>query len=239
MAKVIKSSSQLINDYQSLRKRNFFWLIVLIGSIITFPFIQFTGLTIFIAIIMLMVRNKQTQIMKAGVKGEKAATKVFKKLSDDYTVFHDLTVTYNGKQSQIDHVIVGPTGIFIVETKNINGKITMSNVENKWLIMKTGRKGGVYSKTMYNPVKQVGTHVYRLSNMLRDNNVHAWVQGIVYFSNEDSIVSIEGLEEIDIPIFSARNKGSNNLLKYIKMNRTEISKAKQVNAINVLKKVIS
>jgi hypothetical protein len=239
MANIIKSPSQLKKDYKQVKRINLLWFTILIGSILAFPYYQSSIVLALLAVYVIILRNKKTQILKAGVTGEKAATRVFKNLSNEYTVFHDLTVTYDGRQSQIDHVIIGPTGIYIVETKNIKGKITRSSEENKWNITKTGRKGGVYSKSMYNPVKQVGTHVYRLSNMLRDNKVHAWVQGIVYFSNEESIVSIDGCEIGDIPVFSARNKGTNKLLKYINKNSTEISKAKQEKAIKVLRKVVS
>jgi hypothetical protein len=240
MAQIVQSTSKLNEDYQLLKKKNRFWIYVIIASVLLSPL---TGglsfLFILLAIIMLNKRNKNTNVLKAGVSGEKAATKVFQNLSDDYTVFHDLTVIFEGKPSQIDHVIVGPTGVFIVETKNIKGRISGLIDESQWTVTKVGRKGGVYDKRLYSPVKQVGTHVYRLSNFLRDNTVHTWVQGVVYFSNHETKISIEKKTSKDIPVFAAKNGGSFDLLKYIEQTGNTLSKEKQVKTIKLLRTLVS
>jgi hypothetical protein len=54
-----------------------------------------------------------------GATGEQAAARKIDDLPDDYCVIHDLATPFGN----LDHVIVGPTGVFILETKNWKGTI--------------------------------------------------------------------------------------------------------------------
>ena len=40
--------------------------------------------------------------------------------------WHDVTVTSHGRRSNIDHLVVGPTGIWAIETKNWKGEFQKS-----------------------------------------------------------------------------------------------------------------
>ncbi len=64
-----------------------------------------------------------------GALGEQKVVKVLEQLPDDYYLINDFSVTfspalYNRKNDdyimsvQIDHLLVGPSGVFIIETKN-------------------------------------------------------------------------------------------------------------------------
>jgi hypothetical protein len=58
-----------------------------------------------------------------GFEGEKQVSKVLSStLSDDYFLINDVQLVA-GKRSNIDHIVLGPTGIFVLETKNHSGKI--------------------------------------------------------------------------------------------------------------------
>jgi uncharacterized membrane protein len=61
--------------------------------------------------------------LRSGIKGEKLALEVLSKLDSDYSIISDLEIEYDGKKSQIDSVIVGCNGIFVMETKNVKGYI--------------------------------------------------------------------------------------------------------------------
>lgn len=65
----------------------------------------------------------------AGAVGEEAVIGVLSKLPDSYHVFNDITIAFPRtifsntlkeyvRSAQIDHLVVGPSGIFIIETKN-------------------------------------------------------------------------------------------------------------------------
>lgn len=55
-----------------------------------------------------------------GATGEQAVAKKIDDLPDEYYVIHDLATPFGN----LDHVVVGPTGVFILETKNWKGIIT-------------------------------------------------------------------------------------------------------------------
>lgn len=76
--------------------------------------------------------KKRISDADTGAKAEQAVAKALEELPDDYFVFHDLEFPgFN-----IDHVVVGPTGIFLVETKSQKGNIT----QEKDVLLKNGRK---------------------------------------------------------------------------------------------------
>jgi hypothetical protein len=70
------------------------------------------------------IRAFQEELRKheLGLHGEElVARHLEKNLPDSYNVINDVTIHYRGKKVQIDHLVVGPTGLFAVETKNITG----------------------------------------------------------------------------------------------------------------------
>ena len=56
---------------------------------------------------------------KKGIMGEIEVEKALKALDDSYVIINNVRLP-NGN-GNIDHVVVGPTGIFAIETKNIRG----------------------------------------------------------------------------------------------------------------------
>jgi hypothetical protein len=54
-----------------------------------------------------------------GLQGEEAVSKELNRLSSDYTVFRGMNTLYG----DVDFIVIGPTGIFVVEAKHWSGKI--------------------------------------------------------------------------------------------------------------------
>lgn len=57
-----------------------------------------------------------------GARGEERVAYILSGLSDEYHVFHDFVA--GGEH--VDHVVVGPTGVFSVETKSWRGSVSVS-----------------------------------------------------------------------------------------------------------------
>ena len=54
-----------------------------------------------------------------GYIGELGVRLILKKLKkEEFEVLHNIMLMKDGKTTQIDHIIVGRSGIFVVETKN-------------------------------------------------------------------------------------------------------------------------
>ncbi len=49
--------------------------------------------------------------------------KYINNLSDEYEIHHDFPV----HNSDIDHIVIGPNGIFVIQTKNLSGKVIFKN----------------------------------------------------------------------------------------------------------------
>jgi hypothetical protein len=63
-----------------------------------------------------------------GIEAEEYVDDIANELPNGFIPLHNLVV---GNKGNIDHVIVGPTGIWVIETKSHNGKITFDGRELK------------------------------------------------------------------------------------------------------------
>jgi hypothetical protein len=69
---------------------------------------------------------------RRGANGERITALWLGRLPDGWHVFHDVPVGERG--ANIDHVVVGPAGVFTVNTKNLTGKL--------WVGAKSIRRNG-------------------------------------------------------------------------------------------------
>ncbi|MCG8542390.1 MAG: NERD domain-containing protein [Clostridia bacterium] len=102
------------------------------------------------------------------VKGSfgEAAVKVYLSRLDKekYRILHDVMISNDkGSTSQIDHVIVSPFGIFVIETKNYKGWILGNEKSYQWAQV-------IYKKKekLLNPILQNHGHVKALKALLKD-----------------------------------------------------------------------
>ncbi len=91
-----------------------------------------------------------------------------------YRRFHDVIIPTKNGTTQIDHLLVSPYGLFIVETKNIKGWIFGSENQPKWTQSLYGKK---YS--FQNPIRQTFRQKKSLSEYLglHESIIHT----VIYF----------------------------------------------------------
>lgn len=94
--------------------------------------------------------------VQVGEAGENMVREAIKNLPPDrYVVLHDVWLPMeDGGETQIDHVIVSPFGIFIVETKNWKGLIYADAKSAVWTKFNLGHKD-----TYKNPIRQNYKHI--------------------------------------------------------------------------------
>ncbi|MGC9451387.1 MAG: NERD domain-containing protein [Oceanipulchritudo sp.] len=80
---------------------------------------------------------------------------------ETYRRFHNVIVPARNGTTQIDHVIVSPFGIFVVETKNYQGWIFGSADQAQWTQSIYGKK-----HRFQNPLRQNYRHIKCLSDYL-------------------------------------------------------------------------
>lgn len=235
MAKIFKKPSALRQDY--LRQKNkvkramltacIFVLTAILGNVfMRGETLYSVGIILFIISALGFIiccgyagaKQNTVASLKQGVDGEDITANILKNgLSDKYIVFQNSVITFDGKKSELDLIVVSPSGVFVVEAKNINGKVEGSYTKERWRQHKIGHKGGEYSAEFYSPVKQVATHIFRLAGFLRQNGAPVFVNGIVYFVNEDTELEISGAAD-RIPVL----QGEKNLIRYIKKTENPI-----------------
>jgi hypothetical protein len=72
----------------------------------------------------------QLQAFLKGAKGEEMVARTLALLPGTFSVFHSVPARLPAPGgADMDHVVVGPTGIFVVETKNWSGLIAIQNGE--------------------------------------------------------------------------------------------------------------
>ena len=58
-----------------------------------------------------------------GKMGEKMVLSHAEQLGEDYVMLHDCTLPCADGTTQIDHILISPFGVFVIETKNYDGWI--------------------------------------------------------------------------------------------------------------------
>jgi hypothetical protein len=123
---------------------------------------------------------RKYHIYRGGWVGEKQVSNILiHSLGDDYYLLNDL---YLGKGSgDIDHIVLGPNGVFVLETKNWSGTISCSGDE--W--QRAGKQNFSGS-----PSLQVKRNTAKIKQIIENNqNLRAldiWVEGIVVLTNKHS-----------------------------------------------------
>ena len=108
----------------------------------------------------------QDERSKAGYKQEQnVAFYLRREFGDDPSVLiiNDLRVEYNGERAQIDHLVVHPYGLVVIESKSVCGEVKV-NGRGEWSRSYRGEWYGMPS-----PVRQAELQEALLKDLLRDN----------------------------------------------------------------------
>jgi membrane protein DedA with SNARE-associated domain len=150
-----------------------------------------------------LLRRKSQSNTTQGYIGEKNTALELKALSGEYRVLHGRTVRSRGTSQDIDHLVIGPNGLFHIETKNWHGSIRFTE------------KGIERSQPEHHddPTAQLTRHEFVLKELLRAHKIEAEVVGILNFADPQS--EIEGSS----PVFMTVRL--NQLVAAIKNYRTQ------------------
>lgn len=131
-----------------------------------------------IYIVMRIMKKKRTK--KIGKNGEKKVQKILNKYARfrDAKVLNDVYLPLYEETTQIDHILVAPFGVMVIETKNWAGSIYGDPSEEQWL-----QVVGDDRNHHYNPLKQNKTHVDNLRHVFKKCDVYRVnVEGVVVFA---------------------------------------------------------
>ena len=140
------------------------------------PFI----LIIVVLVLVLILKVSKRKIL--GVMGEAQCSSILRRLpKDKYNVINDVLIKHDKGTTQIDHIVVSVYGIFVIETKNYNGKIYGNDQSDNWT-------KSIYKNrfSFYNPIKQNYGHIKAIKNFLNLKD-SSKIIGIVAFSNRATL----------------------------------------------------
>jgi len=133
-----------------------------------------------IAILIIGVPIMNMIMNSAKMKGKRGEARVIKSLAtlpEYYYMMNDVVLRTAHGTTQIDHVVVSKYGIFVIETKNYEGKIYGDDDKEKWKQLFVNdvqyrRSWKTYTyvtkNLLYNPVKQSKGHAYHVKQLLKD-----------------------------------------------------------------------
>ena len=133
-----------------------------------------------------------------GKIGEWRISLLLKNVTKDYDskVINDVVIEVEGKSSQIDHVLIDRSGIYVIETKNYSGRIYGSYDDKNWTqVLVFGHR----KNKLYNPILQNKVHMYRLMEVLGiKNNIHSlvvFVKSNIEYINADEVYTPRTLKK--------------------------------------------
>lgn len=108
---------------------------------------------LFTYFIILLLIKIFTPTIKGWV-GERIVQSRLRSLPEEYVLLNDIMLRKDTGTTQIDHILLSPYGIFVIETKNYSGWIFGNEYQKQWTKTMYGKK-----YKFYNPVMQNYGHV--------------------------------------------------------------------------------
>ena len=147
----------------------------------------------------------------SGNVGELSLSSVLNSLPDCYHILDNILLKTKKGSTQLDHVIVSPFGIFVIETKNHKGMIFGDCMGRVWTQVLNGH--GHFK--LYSPVLQNAGHIHHLSKQSKIPD--RFMTGVIVFTNSDANLmnvncpfcfNVDGVYDyitsFDTPIFSEK-----------------------------------
>ena len=100
-----------------------------------------------------------------GRRGERRVRRILRPVcrKGGFRLLNDIYIKSCGREAQIDHVLIGRSGVFVIETKNYDGRIDGTSDMKEWTQTVDGKES-----TFYNPLWQNWGHISALRDLLGD-----------------------------------------------------------------------
>lgn len=109
-----------------------------------------------------------------GKMGEKMVALHAEQLGKDYVMLHDCTLPCDGGTTQIDHILISPFGVFVVETKNYEGWIFGGARQKQWT-QQLYKKRFRFQNPLHQNYKHIKVLEVLLADLLEAEHLHSLV----------------------------------------------------------------
>ena len=158
-------------------------------------------------ILLIFIVRKKRNISKIN-KGEKEVNNLLNKINR-YKLLSDVMIKSQNGTSQIDHILIGKKGIFVMETKDYSGLIYGDEYSKYWTQIINRN-----SNQFYNPIRQNYGHVKSLERCIKRNDIFI---SVVVFTNKSKLKKVK----TDTPVIQL-----NKLKRFIKRYKSDIRLSK-------------
>lgn len=126
-----------------------------------------------------------------GKVGEKVTGRYLNRLGSDYFVFSDIMLPSNYGTTQIDHIVISPFGVFVIEEKNYQGIIYGNENSQNWTQIIYGNK-----YEFRNPIKQNMAHIIALKDVFHGLKAMP-IYSIIAFGNSAKLnVNVDNIDVV-------------------------------------------
>lgn len=130
---------------------------------------------------------------KGGAAGENVVTKILQAgLPESYIILNDISVRSGRKSAQNDHLVLGPNGIFVVETKAYSGTLIGKSTDATLRQVKNFQ-GKVTETKLKNPIPQNEYHMQIVAERMAEGGFAADdLCSVIVFTNKWTRLEITG-----------------------------------------------
>jgi len=194
--------------------RNLIIILTLLFLVIGFLSLLILPFTLGLIVFIIWLLYPHYTMWSRGATGEESISGALDVLKNDYLVVNDILLL--GTRGNIDHIVIGKNGIFVIETKSHKGHIICEG--DYWIQQKIGRRGTLYEPHIGSPSKQIKKNAIALRNFFEENFPklsHIWINCIVVFTNETTTL------ELRKPTVTVLD--TEKLVDHIKNNKSKIA----------------
>jgi len=134
------------------------------------------------------IMDKMVKNIDRYRKGQEGETKVVEamiaNLDDKWSLYRNISLP-GRKKSDLDVILVGPPGVWVLEVKNYEGEY--KNTGEDWQY----RAGHIWKSLRKSPSRQVQKNAGTLSNFLKADGIRQYVNSIVVWANEETPLAVE------------------------------------------------
>ena len=152
--------------------------------------------------------RKERNIKRINI-GEQEVNNLLSKIKG-YKLLNDIMVKGEKGTSQIDHILIGKKGIFVIETKDFSGLIYGEQYSKYWTQV-INRS----SNQFYNPIRQNYGHIKSLERHIKRRDVFI---SVIVFTNKSKLKKVK----TETPVIQLHK-----LKRFIKRYKSDIRLSKK------------
>ena len=135
--------------------------------------------------------------IKKGEEGENLIASILDKDTKYHRLINNLVLLGDNDVShQIDHILIRPNGIFVIETKNYYGLIEGKEEDSFWT-RSYFVKGKIKKATFHNPLKQNQSHIRAIKKIIgKDYPIYCFV--VFVQNNSESLALFSACDALNI-----------------------------------------